>query len=394
MADMISVLHRVLRRTLGIAAIALIASAGLGARAQSPACPEMIRQALQNTGQNCVAVGRDQLCYGADHVEIALRADAGAGDARFQAPGDLVDMTIVDAIRPAALDAASGTWGVAYLRTRANLADVAAGQFVTLMLFGDVELQPASTSAPDGVQAYYFRTGIGGSDDASCQNAPANGILVQTPKGTGQVQIVVNEVRLSIGSTVFLQTTPTSLPRGPVATNVTRTPAPGTNRQGQHNTLRVQTFEGHVVVESGGRSELLIAGEELDVPLDDDFVADGPPEEPEAFDEDVLLGLDTFLEDASVDGLFDDREPVFDAEDFAAEDWSAWDTENWNWDDWDWDDDLGLEDGIGDDAGELSDDEAGDTSTEDAGAEEGGDPAEGDPGSGDPGEGEPPDGGG
>ena len=364
---MSKVARRALRSIVTSVAIALIAAIKLPSHAQTPACPEMVRQALQNTGQNCVAVGRDQLCYGADHVDISLRTDAAPGSASFQAPGDVVDMSVVDTIRPAALDAASGAWGVAYLRTRADLADVAAGQFVTIMLFGDVELQQAAAGAPDGVQAYYFRTGIGGADDAACQNTPSNGILIQTQKGAGQIQLVVNGVRLSIGSTVFLQTTPTDL---------SRAPAQDVRTNGQRPALRVQTFEGFAVVESDGETRLVIAGTELDVPLDEDFVADGPPGEPEAIDEEILFGLDTFLEDASEGDLFEDREPVFDEEAFAAAGWDLFS-------------DFGLSDpGVGDsnegDAG------VGDPGADDPGE---GDPGAGDPGAGDPGEGAPPDGG-
>ncbi|MCC7206940.1 MAG: hypothetical protein IT323_06515 [Anaerolineae bacterium] len=380
---MLGTVRRALRRAFTIAAAGLIGLAGLPGHAQTPACPDMVKQALLNTGQNCAQMGRDQLCYGYDRIDIALRPDVAPGSVAFQSPGDVIDMAVVDTIRPAALDSATGEWGVAFLRTRANLADVAAGQFVTFMLFGDVELQQASTSAPDGVQAYYFRTGVGGSGDATCQNTPANGILIQTPKGAGQVQLVMNEVRLSIGSTVFLTTTPTSLPRGPIALQATRTPTKGAGATGQRPTLRVRTFEGHAIVQSKGRSELVIARNQIDVPLDEDYLADGEPGEPEFFEEEIVLGFEEFLEDASEGDLFEDRDPIFDEESLADDDLSEWDTADWNWDEWDWDDDAdwdwsewedyqGEDDGLDEDApddgtGDGLDDGAEDSADDGAG---------------------------
>ena len=51
------------------------------------------------------------------------------------------------------------------------------------------------------MQAFYLSTGIG---EPACNEMPDNGLLVQTPKGVGEINLLVNEVEISMGSTVFL----------------------------------------------------------------------------------------------------------------------------------------------------------------------------------------------
>jgi hypothetical protein len=51
------------------------------------------------------------------------------------------------------------------------------------------------------MQAFYLSTGIGAP---ACNEMPENGLLVQTPEGVGEINLLVNEVEISMGSTVFL----------------------------------------------------------------------------------------------------------------------------------------------------------------------------------------------
>jgi hypothetical protein len=52
------------------------------------------------------------------------------------------------------------------------------------------------------MQAFYFSSGIG---TARCDEAPQDGILIQTPSGAGSIELLVNEVSITLGSTAFLQ---------------------------------------------------------------------------------------------------------------------------------------------------------------------------------------------
>jgi pimeloyl-ACP methyl ester carboxylesterase/SH3-like domain-containing protein len=53
------------------------------------------------------------------------------------------------------------------------------------------------------MQAFYFRTGVG---DTACEEAPNSGILVQTPRGAGEVTINVNGLEVALASTAVIQT--------------------------------------------------------------------------------------------------------------------------------------------------------------------------------------------
>src|SRR4029078_8886255 len=68
-----------------------------------------------------------------------------------------------------------------------------------------VNTEISADKAP--MQAFYLRTGAG---DAQCDEAPESGLLVQTPKGVGEVAFNVHGVDVQMGSTVFFQTTATN----------------------------------------------------------------------------------------------------------------------------------------------------------------------------------------
>lgn len=81
------------------------------------------------------------------------------------------------------------------------------------------------------MQAFYFRTGIGRQ---TCYEAPADGVVVQTPEGVGMVSFNVNGVDVSLGSTAVITDTGGGLSfalmegRGMVrAQSVTRVLVPG-----------------------------------------------------------------------------------------------------------------------------------------------------------------------
>ncbi len=55
------------------------------------------------------------------------------------------------------------------------------------------------------MQAFYFKSGLA---DAPCAQAPDSGILIQNPQGGYKVNLIVNGVSISLGSTVYLQAQP------------------------------------------------------------------------------------------------------------------------------------------------------------------------------------------
>jgi hypothetical protein len=126
------------------------------------------------------------------------------------------------------------------------------------LVSGDISMLNVADSADPHyapMQAFYFRSGT--RSDA-CQEA-ANGLLIQTPEGVGQVRLWMNEVRLHIGSTVFFQATPGGY-------------------------LVVQTLEGSALVEANGIQQTAVAGTQVRVALDANGHAISAPTVPEPYD--------------------------------------------------------------------------------------------------------------
>jgi hypothetical protein len=106
------------------------------------------------------------------------------------------------------------------------------------------------------MQAFYFSSGVG---DAPCTGAPESGILIQTPRGAGEIELSVNEVNITLGSTAFLQAQPSAL-------------------------MTVNLLENRASVSAFDVTRTVIAGTRVHVPLNESRAASGPPSELEPFD--------------------------------------------------------------------------------------------------------------
>jgi hypothetical protein len=163
---------------------------------------------------------------------------------------------------------------------------------------GDISLldvvNPADTGAVvNPMQAFYFKTGLG---DAPCDQAPDSGILIQTPEGVGQITLTVNEARIQLGSTAYLQT----LEEGEMAVNV---------------------VEHQATVSAQGVTQFVPAGSRVRVPLDANLNASGPPSTPEPYNDADLaalpvghmpraIGVAHGLTQAEIDALLASTPPV------------------------------------------------------------------------------------
>ncbi len=214
--------------------------------AAQDSCPSIAETALNAVDAFCADVGRNQACYG--NVRIESVPQPTAANFAFEQTGDIVDVADIQSLRLAPMDTDSGQWGVALLRLQANIPDTLPGQNVSVLLFGDVEVKSAVTEenadqyAP--MQAFVMTTGIG---DAACVEAPQSGVLVQTPKGVGQIYFNVNGVDVAMGSTVFLQA----------------------QRSQQ---MRVSTLEGSASLRIGERIYTAVAGSRLSFDVDEDLI--------------------------------------------------------------------------------------------------------------------------
>jgi len=228
---------------------------------QSDLCALLVQNALAITDEACVDTGRNQACYGNSLLQATLQADAA--NVVFNTPGDKVDLTDVQTLRLGSFNADNEEWGVALMRVQANLPETLPGQNVTFVLFGDVEIEDATAPDAPPMQAFFFRSGIG---DAPCESAPNSGILIQTPEGVGEINLRVNEVDITLGSTTFLQAQP-------------------------GDEMIINGLEGNVMASSFDEMENAIPGTRVRVPLDENLMASGPPSPPEPFDEDDVQAL-------------------------------------------------------------------------------------------------------
>lgn len=198
-----------MKRYLPVALILVFMMVGFGGvladENEGGACPAIVETALQAADEFCVGIGRNQICYG--NVLLDATAQDHANFA-FEKIGDITDVLNLASLRVAPMDEETGEWGVAIARLQANLPDTLPGQNVTFIIFGDVELvnrvtpEQVESGEFSPMQSFYLTTGIG---DARCRESPESGLLVQTPRGVGEVSFVLNEVEISMGSTVLFQ---------------------------------------------------------------------------------------------------------------------------------------------------------------------------------------------
>jgi LysM repeat protein len=222
--------------------------------APSLTCDQLIEIALSQTQAVCDAVGRNQVCYGHDSVQAIPQESASI---QFVQQGDLAPLDDIRSITTAALDTASETWGIALLKAQSNLPDTLPGQNVTLLLFGNAQLDDVSTD----MRAIVLRTGVG---QTACENAPADALLIQSPTGN-PIVLSINGAEVSLGSTIFVTAY-------------------------ANNQLRLATLEGQATVASGGQSQIILPGTQVRIPLGGSTGLEviGAPSAPEPFDSDVI----------------------------------------------------------------------------------------------------------
>ncbi|MEO8394400.1 MAG: SH3 domain-containing protein [Chloroflexota bacterium] len=106
------------------------------------------------------------------------------------------------------------------------------------------------------MQAFYFKTGITAT---GCNEAPQDGILIQTPKGVGQVNLRANDVDVQLGSTAFIQA-----------------------QSSGNMTVSVVEGEGHITAQ--GVTVAVPAGTQTTIPMDANLKASGPPTPAQPYD--------------------------------------------------------------------------------------------------------------
>src|SRR5690606_5248983 len=106
-------------------------------------CPVLVQQALEDVGNNCDSLERNNACYGYNQVEAAFFDEQP--EAFFSTPSDRAALSILQTIQTAPLSTEESLWGIATLNVQANVPGSLPGQAVVFMLLGDVEIENAVT---------------------------------------------------------------------------------------------------------------------------------------------------------------------------------------------------------------------------------------------------------
>ncbi|MBI5667504.1 MAG: SH3 domain-containing protein [Chloroflexi bacterium] len=108
---------------------------------------------------------------------------------------------------------------------------------------------PAAVALPGPMQAFRLKTTPLGEQ---CVDAPPDGLLVQTPQGDIHVELTINDVRIQLGSTVFIQAQPNAM-------------------------MTLSVLEGRAQVTALGQTADVPQGMQVSVPMDDDLQPAAPP---------------------------------------------------------------------------------------------------------------------
>ncbi|MGB1286921.1 MAG: hypothetical protein ACPG7F_10340 [Aggregatilineales bacterium] len=117
---------------------------GVAVIAQDATCPQIVTEAITMTQAVCSGIERNQVCYG--NVDVAAELQSGGENLQFENTGDIVDLTDIVSLSLSG-DAPVDRWGMALLSLQADLPDTLPGQNVTVLLFGNVDLENAGQQA-------------------------------------------------------------------------------------------------------------------------------------------------------------------------------------------------------------------------------------------------------
>jgi hypothetical protein len=215
-------------------------------QANSTSCETLIEQALLFSDQRCQQIGRNQVCYGHYTVDATI---APGPSTRFELPGDVIPVEILQMLSASPLDLSRNEWGIAIFKLQTTLPRTVPGQNATFIVFGNTSLEDASGD----LQAFYFSSGVG---EVTCELVPFDGLLIRMPDGTG-LTIQADGATLTLMGTTVLEA-----------------------RQGEQ--MSVTMLDGSASVSSGGQEQFLGAGQVVTVPLGgaNGVQAVGPPSVP------------------------------------------------------------------------------------------------------------------
>lgn len=259
-------------------------------QAQQVKCEDVVKRALQQIKDKCANIPRNMICYanGGASIETISTATQTA----FKSPGDMIALSNMKKINLSPYDEKTGTWGLVMMRVQANFPDAQPGQFVSMMLMGNVQLENTVDNKNRGAQGFIFKSGTA---TLACKQLPPSGILLESPKGKQRARLTINGAELDIGSKVFLKI------------------LPKTDKKLKQQ-FEVKTLEGLVNLTAKGKTTAIKPNQVSEIDLSEDYEADSVPDDAALFDpaEDDALPVETLgdLDEAVMDKATESIEPA------------------------------------------------------------------------------------
>jgi hypothetical protein len=149
------------------------------ALAQENICPALVQAAVEATRTNCSEIESNTICYGNPSLNIQPLPEVRIV---FAEAGDTVTLSAVETLDSSPFDPLNETWGLAFMRVRANLPDAA----LTVLSFGDVSLDNLSEVSSDFIAldvTVREPTGANVRETYVCGDWSVGRWLVDTPIG-------------------------------------------------------------------------------------------------------------------------------------------------------------------------------------------------------------------
>jgi hypothetical protein len=150
-------------------------------------CQALIDRALQASGNSCGGTGSNQACYGNTTILAQLAPNAAR---RFSQRGDIIAVNELQRLSASPLDLDKDEWGIAVFKLLANLPRSLPGQTVTMVVFGNADLENTSGN----LESFYFTSELG---QITCQKVPFDGLLIDTPDDGG-IRLTINGAELTL----------------------------------------------------------------------------------------------------------------------------------------------------------------------------------------------------
>ena len=222
--------------------------------AHDKTCEALIQQAVQASGSYCQQIGSNKVCYGNNILKADLSPSTSE---RFTQHGDVVDIGVLRSLSASPLVLDTHQWGIAVFKVLANLPDSLPGETVTLLVFGNTQLDNASGS----LEAFHFSSEFG---QIVCNKVNLDGIMITMPKGQG-VHFMVNGTELTLTGNASL-------------------------KAAKNGKMQVSLYSGAGEIVSQGQEQYFGAGQKVNVQLGGPGGSDAisPPSTPEPLSPDEL----------------------------------------------------------------------------------------------------------